>query len=220
MTVCFLSSLAALVFFLAYFQQSLLRMLMDNWELLVWMRTDMVSLTRGCWSWILVGFDDVKLELDIVIDLLQKHVVELQAQKRRPGYRLRNEANEDPFAQPRVFTEAAKDYEAEGVGDEWHEEAQDADCEHDGFGVLIGGLCESHRLILQCWNDNLQVNWQSKSHARQEHQALSYLISVMVVATLPLGGIRHYVCIDQSKDNELGHQTDNKASPEIKSLRS
>jgi len=40
----------------------------------------------------------------------------------------------------------------------------------------------------------------------------------MVVATLRLGGIRHYVGIDQGKDNELGDQADNKASPQIKSL--
>ena len=53
-----------------------------------------------------------------MIDLLQSHVVQLQAQKRRPSHRLSNEADKHPFAQRWVLTEAAKDYEAEGVGDE------------------------------------------------------------------------------------------------------
>lgn len=82
------------------------------------MRTDLLILARGSCSGIVVGFDDVKLELDIVIDLLQNHVVELQAQKRRPGHCLRNEADKHPFTQCWVLAEATKDYEAKGVGDE------------------------------------------------------------------------------------------------------
>lgn len=46
MTVCFLPFLAALVFFFAYFHQSLLGMLMDHRKLLVWMRADLLILTR------------------------------------------------------------------------------------------------------------------------------------------------------------------------------
>ena len=44
--ICFLMSLAALVFFFAYFHQSLLGMLMDNRKLLVWMRADLLILAR------------------------------------------------------------------------------------------------------------------------------------------------------------------------------
>ena len=183
----------------------LLACLLDGVEALLGLAT--ASWSSRWWAdW--VGLDDIDLEVDIVVDLFKDSVIHFHAKERRPCDSFHYEGCKHDISESLVV--ATEDQDAEGIADKAHEEWHDTKGQHDRSHPGVGHLWERNWLVPPGWLNNLEVCHHTKSETRQEYEDL--LERGFVLVEVPEG------VINDSKDYELGYETDNEARPEKDAL--